>query len=219
MGVRHMFRKILTGFSLVHRAIVLAGVGLLALGVAGCVETMPQMQVNVPAGATRIAARPGVSPAGATVAFVNLGGAPTQVGTRFAASMSNALGARNISSEEPAKAHYLIRGNMTAYSVDGGGTAVGYVWDIYDAKRRRLQRLEDEIVVKGTATDPWGAVDDAALASIAGRSADEIAAFLTNMPEAVAAAGAGSATAAVNAMAAPAPAGASGRPLAYAPIR
>lgn len=218
-GVRQMFRKTLTSLGLASRARALAGAALLAFGLAGCVETMPQMQANAPAGATRIAARPGVSPAGATVAFVNLGGAPAQVGNRFAASMSNALGARNISSEEPGKAHYLIRGNMTAYSAEGGGTAVGYVWDIYDAKRRRLQRLEDEIVVKATAADPWSAVDDAALASIAGRSADEIAAFLTNMPEAVAAAGAGNATAALNAVAAPAQPGAAGRPLAYAPIR
>lgn len=218
-----MMRKTAAGLRpAVQIRAILAGVAALAL--AGCVETMPQMQASVPVegGQSRIAARPGVSPAGATVAFMNLGGAPVAIGQKFAGAMSQALGARNVSSDEAGKAHYLIRGHMSAYAVEGG-TAIGYVWDIYDSKRRRLQRLEDEIVVKGGAGDAWAAVDDKALASIAGRSADEIAAFLSNTPEAIAAAGT-SRTQSADASTAPQAAAAAVQPaadapLAYAPVR
>ncbi len=165
----------------------------LAVCLGGCVETLPQLQADALAspGGARIAALAGVSPAGATVAFVNLGGAPSPVGTRFGAAMSQALGTRNISTEETSKAHYLIRGHMSA-SAAPGGVALAYVWDIYDSSRRRRQRLEDEIVIGGNPADPWSAADDKALATIAGRSADEIAAFLTHMPEAASAAPSGS---------------------------
>jgi len=187
----------------------------LALVVSGCVETMPQLQANAPeqAASTRIAARPGVSPSGATVAFVDLGGAPVQVGQRFASSMAQALGARKIASDEPGNANYLVRGHMSAYAAEGG-IAVAYVWDIYDSRRRRLQRLEDEVMVKGGGADPWSAVDEKTLASIAGRSADELAAFLTNTPEAIAGSVASSAPA-------PTAAGqiAATGALSYAPMR
>ena len=179
----------LNGRFLTTRHVGLVVTAMLAAGLAGCVDTLPQTQGNlVPAqSSSRLASRPGVSPAGATVAFVNLGGAPAQVGARFAVSMSQALGTRNISSDEAAKANYLIRGDMTAYATDAG-IAVAYVWDVYDSRRRRMQRVEDEIVIKGNAADPWSLVDEKTLATIAGRSADEIAAFLTHTPEAIAAA-------------------------------
>ncbi len=185
-----MRRNDLNGKFLPRRVVGLTASALLAACLAGCVDTLPQVQGNVaPAqNASRIAARPGVSPAGATVAFVNLGGAPAQVGARFAVYMSQALGARNISSDEAAKANYLIRGDMSAYATDAG-IAVAYVWDVYDSGRRRMQRVEDEIIIKGNAADPWSVVDEKTLATIAGRSADEIAAFLTHTPEAIAAAG------------------------------
>ena len=187
----------------------------LALAVSGCVETMPQLQANAPeqAGGTRIAARPGVSPSGATVAFVDLGGAPVQIGQRFAVTMSQALGARKIASDEPGKANYLVRGHMSAYAIEGG-TAVAYVWDIYDSRRRRLQRVEDEVMVKGSGADPWAAVDEKTLASIAGRSADELAAFLTNTPEALA----GGASPAAPAPSAASQIAATGA-LSYAPVQ
>lgn len=218
-----MSRTIASGRRSCLRAHMLA-VGVLALALAGCVDTLPQVQASAPElAAARLQPKPGVSPAAATVAFVNLGGAPASVGQKFAGAMSQALGARAITSEAQDKAHYLIRGHMSASAVDGG-TALAYVWDIYDNKRRRLQRLEDEIVVKGASADPWAAADDKALASLAGRSADEIAAFLTHTPEAVAAAGsAPAASSPANAAAAVRPrqsaqtAGGSA-PLGYAPL-
>ena len=210
-----MMRHRVSDFCAVARVRTAAGAAALAFALSGCVESMPSVQANAPepAGATRIAARPGVSPAGVTGAFVDLGGAPAQVGQRFAASMAQALGARQITSDEPGKANYLVRGHMSAYAAEGG-TAVAYVWDIYDSRRRRLQRLEDEGMVKGTAADPWAAADERTLATIAGRSADELAAFLTHTPEAASAQASGSAFPAVAAN----PAASVGA-LSYAPMR
>ncbi len=197
-----------------RRTLGFAVAGALALVQAACTDTLPQLQANAPEAQVqgRIAARPGVSPSGATVAFVNVSGAPDTVAARFATAMSQALGARKISPEDAGKANYLIRGHLTAVSGDGG-TIIAYVWDIYGSDRRRRQRLEDEIAVKGQASDPWSLVDEKVLSSIAGRSADDIAAFLTNMPEAIAASGAGARTGAQASLPAPS------QPLAYAPIR
>jgi hypothetical protein len=43
-------------------------------------------------------------------------------------------------------------------------------------------------VLKGSAADAWSLVDDKAVEAIAALSADDLAAFLSNTPEAVAAA-------------------------------
>ena len=57
---------------------------------------------------------------------------------------------------------------------------------MFDGQKRRLQRLEDALILKGSAQDPWALVDDRALTAIAGRSAQDMAALLTNTPEAIA---------------------------------
>ncbi len=62
------------------------------------------------------------------------------------------------------------------------------MWDIYDRSNHRAQRLNDEIALKGAAADPWSLVDGAALSALASRSARELAAYLSNTPEALAAA-------------------------------
>jgi hypothetical protein len=208
-----MLRRRETGPRLAVRIRIVAATLACGLALSGCVETMPPLQANAPdTGATRIAARPGVSPSGATVAFYDLGGAPQPVGQRFAASMAQALGVRKIASDEPTKANYLVRGHMSAYPTEGG-VAIAYMWDIYDSRRRRLQRVEDEIVVTAAAGGPWAAADDKTLATIAARSADELAAFLTHTPEA---AGAQASAAAPSAAA---PQVAASGALSYAPLR
>ena len=60
------------------------------------------------------------------------------------------------------------------------------------------------IAVKGAGDDPWALAGEAALTSVAAKSADDLAAFLSNTPEAAAHA------------AAPAPAAET--PLSYAPL-
>ena len=76
---------------------------------------------------------------------------------------------------------------------------------MFDAGKHLAKRVDDVIVINAKAPDGWSAVDDAALASLAARSADDLAAFLGGTPEAVAAA--------KTAPVAPV------QPLAYAPVQ
>jgi hypothetical protein len=169
---------------------VLMAVTALALGVglSGCVEEVANVSASAsPTASARLAARPGVSPRGAPVAFASLEGAPDSVLSRFTRATQAAAESRDVAAVAPREAAYLARGYLTGYAVDGG-VVIAAVWDIYDKGRRRVQRLEDYVVVKGAAADPWSVADDQTLAALAARSTDDLAATLTNMPEAIAAA-------------------------------
>jgi hypothetical protein len=164
---------------------VLAGIGA---SLAGCVETLTEVDARAPAAPGRMAARQGVSPRAATVAFASFEGAPASVVPTFTRLLAAEAKTRDITVVDVASAKYFVRGYLGAYAAEGGAT-IGYVWDVFDAQKVRVQRLEDQIMVKGTAADPWSLADERVLTSLAAKSADDLAALLTNMPEAVASAG------------------------------
>jgi hypothetical protein len=83
----------------------------------------------------------------------------------------------------PAKAHYLVRGYLTASLIEGGAE-IDVVWDVFTPNKQRAQRLTDAIAVRGSGDDAWAMIDDAALASIGAKCADDLAAYLSNTPEA-----------------------------------
>ena len=120
---------------------------------------------------------------GATVAIASVDGAPTDVSTRFRQSLDEAAAARRIVVAAPAKAHYLVRGYVTASPIEGGAE-VDIVWDVFTPDKKRTQRLSDAIAVKGSGDDAWAMIDDAALNSVAAKCADDLAAYLSNTPEA-----------------------------------
>lgn len=163
------------------------GLAIAALALAGCVEQVAQHAPT--AAATQratLARRPGVSPGGATVALASLEGAPQSVVERFTAAFGREAQGREIVLAPSTGSNYIVRGYLDAHPAPGG-TAVAYVWDVFDARKSRAQRVADAITVPGSAADPWSVVDDKALASVAGKAAEDLAAFLTNTPEAVAA--------------------------------
>ena len=55
---------------------------------------------------------------------------------------------------------------------------------MFTPDKQRAQRLSDAIGVRGSGDDAWAMIDDSALNSIAGRCADDLAAYLSNTPEA-----------------------------------
>ena len=120
----------------------------------------------------------------ATVAIASVDGAPTEVSARFRQSLDEAALARRIAVVAPAKAHYLVRGYLTASLIEGGAE-IDIVWDVFTQDKQRAQRLSDAIAVKGSGDDAWAMVDDAALNSVAAKCADDLAAYLSNTPEAV----------------------------------
>jgi hypothetical protein len=121
--------------------------------------------------------------AGAALAIASVEGAPADLSARFSQSLNDAAAARQIAVVPPAKARYLARGYLTAYLIEGGAE-VDFVWDMFTPDKKRVQRLSDAIAVKGSGDDAWAMVSDAALDSIAAKCADDLAAYLSNTPEA-----------------------------------
>ena len=119
----------------------------------------------------------------ATVAIVSVDGAPADLSARFNQSLDSAAAARRIAVVDPAKARYLVRGYLTATPIEGG-TEVDLVWDVFTPDKRRAQRLSDAVAVRGAGDDAWASVGDAGVDSVAAKSADDLAAYLSNTPEA-----------------------------------
>jgi hypothetical protein len=158
-----------------------AGLSLLFAGglLSGCNDVAANPP-NTDAQA-QFALRTDANMAGATVA---IDGAPSEVSARFRQSLDEAALARRIAVVAPAKARYLVRGYLTASLIEGGAE-IDIVWDVFTQDKQRAQRLSDAIAIKGSGDDAWAMVDDAALNSVAAKCADDLAAYLSNTPEAV----------------------------------
>jgi hypothetical protein len=161
---------------------------LATLALCGCVETGAQLAPS-PEAHRQFVLRQGADLPQASVAIVSIEGAPSAVAARFSQALAREARARDIAVVDAAQARYLVRGYLSAASIEDGA-AIDYVWDLFTADKRRAQRLSDEIAVKGSGDDPWALADEAALKSVAARSADDLAAYLSNTPEAAAVASA-----------------------------
>jgi len=172
--------------SLVVTGLAFAGAVLaLPLLLAGCESTATTGTIAPQA---QNAIRPsGLSPRPAALAVTQMEGAPEPLKSQFMALFNADVAQDDVALTDSGAARYLARGYISAYPVDGGARLT-YVWDIYDRAAHRAQRLNDEIALKGAGADPWSMVDAPALAALAQRSAGELAAYLSNTPEALAAA-------------------------------
>jgi hypothetical protein len=153
-----------------------------ALALGGCVEAAGDAAAPTLAH-RQIERREGFSLAPATVAIVSVAGAPDAVASSFLQELARDARAREIVLVEPKKARYLVRGYLSAAATADGAT-LEYVWDVFGPDKLRAQRLNDVISVKGEGDDPWAIAGEAALNSVAAKSADDLAAFLSNTPDA-----------------------------------
>ena len=163
---------------------------LLILGCAtlgGCND----MAANPPSadGQAQFVRRDDANMAAATVAIVSVDGAPADLSARFNQSLDAAATARRIAVVDSAKARYLVRGYLTAAPIEGGAE-VDLVWDVFTPDKKRAQRLSDAVAVRGAGDDAWAMIGVAGLDSVAAKSADDLAAYLSNTPEAAPAAAA-----------------------------
>ena len=171
-------------FGAVLPRVAIAAFGLVLTGaLGGCVETAALSGAETPAPQARLAG----NAAGVRVALASLSGVPEPLENRLKDAFVAKASERNITVADPARAAYLIRGYVTTYPA-AAGTTVAAVYDVFDARKNRAQRLEDDIVVKGVGADPWAGFDALAMEDLAARSADDLAAFLVTTPEALAAA-------------------------------
>lgn len=178
--------------SLANPARLLGCVGLcfaLCL-LAGCNETTSSLREPIKAAASAPTRNPNLTPRGASVALTLTGieNVPAGIVSRFSEALAHAVDFRDVDVAEPKRAKYFVQMHLTAYPAGNGASALAYLCDIYDAKKNRIQRLGDDIALNGTAADSWSLVNDKAIEAIAARSADDLAGFLSNTPEAIAAA-------------------------------
>ena len=137
----------------------------------------------VAAGCTTDGAPPGMAAApiaagGATVAFESIDGPPIGVFEKLVVTLSEEARSRQIlvvSRESPAS--YRIRGFLAVH-IDHGRPQVAWVWDVYDAEKRRALRIAGEEPGSRRGADGWGAADDQMLRRIARQSVDRLVAFL-----------------------------------------
>ena len=170
------------------RALFVALLAPLALG--GCVAVETTAEIAPDAAASRqFARREGVNLAQASVAIVSVEGAPPAIAADFSRRLEREARARDLAVVDAARARYLVRGYLSASATEDGAE-IEYVWDVFTAQKQRVQRLNDVIAVKGAGDDPWTLAGEAALTSVAAKSADDLAAFLSNTPEAAPAAAA-----------------------------
>ena len=79
---------------------------------------------------------------------------------------------------EGGKANYTLRGYLVATS-EGKSSKITYIWDVADAQGARVARVSGEEVIAGrSGADPWAGVDSAAVRSIAGKTASQLAASM-----------------------------------------
>jgi hypothetical protein len=153
-----------------------------ALALSGCVESAGDIAPGVEGG-QQFVRRPDASMAGATMAIISVEGAPSELAARFDQRLDEAAAERQIALAPPISARYLVRGYLSA-SPAPDGAAVDFVWDVFTRDKQRVQRLSDSIRVRGSGDDPWAIVTDTALDSVAAKCADDLAAYLSNTPEA-----------------------------------
>jgi hypothetical protein len=171
-AVRRAFGAAQISPSRSFRAVAIAA---LALGAAGCAS-------QPGAGLASFGPMPVAS--GATISFDSIDGPPPEVFRKLVASLNDEAQSRKIPVvARSAAATYRVRGYVSAM-VDRGKTSFGWVWDIYDADKRRTLRIAgEEPAAAGKRRDAWAAADEPLLRRMAGNGMDRIAAFLNNSTE------------------------------------
>jgi hypothetical protein len=150
-------------------------IAALTLGAAGCAS-------QPGAGLARFGPIPVAS--GATISFDSIDGPPPEVFRKLVASLNDEAQARKIPVvARSAAATYRVRGYVSAM-VERGRTSFGWVWDIYDADKRRTLRIAgEEPAAAGKRRDAWAAADEPLLRRMASNGMDRVAAFLGSSTE------------------------------------
>jgi hypothetical protein len=154
----------------------------LAVALTACMETAPPPPVEEFA-ISRMSMREGVSLARATVAVTSIDGPPATFGAEFSAALSREAAERHIVVADPRRARYLLRGYLAAAPIPSGAR-IAFVWDLFDRDGRRARRTSDVVDVAGADAETWSSSDASLAATIARSCAEDIAAVLSNTPEA-----------------------------------
>jgi len=143
---------------------------VLAVGCAGCSSGMQSTG--------SLASASGALSSGATVAFESIDGPPPAVFRKLVEALNEEAHARQVrvvSRLGPAR--YRVRGYVSAV-VEGGKTSFDWVWDVYDADKRRALRISGKAPAAKRQRDAWSAADDQVLRRMAGDGMERLTVFL-----------------------------------------
>ncbi len=159
-----------------------AGLALVAaaLSLGACAQTGGSPETAL--APTPMVKREGANLAAAPVALVTLQGAPDGPGRDFKAALQKDLADRGVATGDAKAARYWLRGYLSVRSGEGGAD-MAYVFDVYDRSRVRTARLDASFAVKGEG-DAWSLMNSATIDGLAAQGADDIAAWLSQTPEA-----------------------------------
>jgi hypothetical protein len=142
----------------------------LALAAGGC--------ATAPAPSAGLATERG----GASIAFESIDGPPVGVFQNLVTTLSAEATARQVlvvsRAGQPA---YRIRGYLAAI-VAGGRSHISWVWDVYDADKRRVLRISGEEAAGRPGANAWAAADEQMVRRIARTSMERLVAFLAAPP-------------------------------------
>ena len=141
-----------------------ASVALLAMALASCQQGLEGRAVSA---------------AGVPVAVETIEGAPAGIQDKVNAEVASQASARRIEIVSgEAQPRYRLKGYLTAYSTGEGETALAIVWDVFDASRKRAQRVSTTTLAKGQADDPWSKIGESQISKATAQSMNDVAAFL-----------------------------------------
>jgi hypothetical protein len=120
------------------------------------------------------------SPAGVPITFDTIEGAPPSVRSALARELAVAAARRQVQLVGwSTQARYRVRGYLTTEPSPDGGTALAFVWDVFDPHSGRAKRVAGSSPIRAASRNPWSGLDKAALARLADESMHEIASFLS----------------------------------------
>ena len=201
-----------------RRGVAVAMLCGLSIGLAGCEsgssifgagpDAQPQAQL-VPSKPAAVQTRVAIAP---------VIGAPDGVAKQLSQDFNAAIAQNNVRVVGAQDStDYTVRGYVVA-AKDKAAVKVSYIWDVTDPQGRRVNRITGEEVIAGAAVaDAWSAVTAPVSQSIAKKSADSLATWMTAQVPSGAAVAAATQTAPASSPAAPTGVGATAPLPATAP--
>jgi hypothetical protein len=123
------------------------------------------------------------SPEGVPIQFESIDGPPAPVQSALAGELSTAARERHVEiAAAGTPARYRVRGYLSTEKTADGDTALAFVWDVFDADKRRAKRITGFSPIRTGAAKSWSGLDKQALAELAAQSMNEIAGFLSQAP-------------------------------------
>ncbi len=113
------------------------------------------------------------------VAFLPVIGVPQSAANSLFRRLSEKAGQSGIqlATTGQTDTKYHLKGFFSPVD-DGSGTILTYIWDVRDPSGRLLHRISGQERGAGRGSDPWRAVDDKMLTSVADRTVEDLKSWL-----------------------------------------